>query len=44
MEPVTFAIKTEPTVCKVLKDATVLSVGNNVEKMEKAPGDIAIFT
>lgn len=43
-EPMTFSIKTDETVGKVSKDATVTPVGNNAEKMEVAPGDIAIFT
>jgi hypothetical protein len=40
----TFTIKTEDTVKRVLKDANIIPVNNASEKVEIDPGDIAIFT
>lgn len=44
LESMTFTIKTEDTVKRVLKDATIIPVNNASEKVEIDPGDIAIFT
>ncbi len=44
LKPMTLNIKTDDTVKKVIKDATLIPVNSTSEKVEIDPGDMAIFT